>query len=90
MPDRGFLRLPVRNRELALIALALLITTAGFAAVQLARAQEFSSSPLIAAVGTNNAARPVRSGRSSGKSCPINTVILLPVVIAWSCCEAIF
>ena len=49
MPDRGFLRLPARNRELALIALALLITTVGFAAVQLARAQEFSSSPLIAA-----------------------------------------
>jgi len=48
-PDRGFLRLPMRNRELGLIGLALLITTAGFAAVQLARAQEFASSPLIAA-----------------------------------------
>ena len=48
-PDRGFLRLPMRNRELGLIALALLIATAGFAAVQLARAQEFASSPLIAA-----------------------------------------
>ena len=39
----------MRNRELGLIALALLIATAGFAAVQLARAQEFASSPLIAA-----------------------------------------
>jgi cell division protein FtsW (lipid II flippase) len=47
---RDLLTLPDRNRELGLIALAVLITTAGFAAVQLARAQEFSSAPLIAAL----------------------------------------
>ncbi|MFM7694516.1 MAG: FtsW/RodA/SpoVE family cell cycle protein [Actinomycetota bacterium] len=45
----ALLRLPARNRELALIALALLITTAGFAAVQIARAEALSWSPLIAA-----------------------------------------
>ena len=48
--ERGILDLPSRNRELGLIALAVLITTAGFAAVQLARAEEFSSSPLVAAL----------------------------------------
>jgi cell division protein FtsW (lipid II flippase) len=48
--ERGILDLPSRNRELGLIGLAVLITTAGFAAVQLARAQEFSSSPLVAAL----------------------------------------
>ncbi len=47
---RGYVDLPSRNRELGLIALALVITTAGFAAVQIARAQEFSSAPLIAAL----------------------------------------
>ncbi len=47
--SRGLLALPARNRELGLIVLALAITTAGFAAVQLARAQEFASDPLIAA-----------------------------------------
>ena len=47
---RELLHLPSRNRELGLIALALLIATAGFAAVQLARAQEFSSAPLTAAL----------------------------------------
>ena len=46
--ERGILDLPSRNRELGLIGLAVLITTAGFAAVQIARAQEFSSSPLVA------------------------------------------
>ncbi len=45
----ALLRLPARNRELVLIALALLITTAGFAAVQIARAEALSWSPLIAA-----------------------------------------
>jgi len=45
----AYLRLPLRNRELGLIALALAITTAGFAAVQIARAEAFSTSPLIAA-----------------------------------------
>ena len=48
--ERGILDLPSRNRELGLIGLAVLITTAGFAAVQIARAQEFSSSPLVAAL----------------------------------------
>jgi cell division protein FtsW (lipid II flippase) len=48
--ERGMLDLPSRNRELGLIGLAVVITTAGFAAVQLARAQEFSSSPIIAAL----------------------------------------
>ena len=48
--ERGILDLPTRNRELGLIGLAVVITTAGFAAVQLARAQEFSSSPLVAAL----------------------------------------
>lgn len=48
--ERGMLDLPTRNRELGLIGLAVVITTAGFAAVQLARAQEFSSSPIIAAL----------------------------------------
>ena len=48
--ERGILDLPSRNRELGLIGLAVVITTAGFAAVQLARAQEFSSSPIVAAV----------------------------------------
>ncbi len=47
--SRGLLKLPQRNRELGLILLALGITTAGFAAVQLARAQEFGAAPLIAA-----------------------------------------
>ena len=47
--ERGILDLPSRNRELGLIGLAVLITTAGFATVQIARAQEFSSSPLVAA-----------------------------------------
>ena len=48
--ERGMLDLPSRNRELGLIGLAVVITTAGFAAVQLARAQEFSSSPIVAAL----------------------------------------
>jgi len=48
--ERGILDLPSRNRELGLIGLAVVITTAGFAAVQIARAQEFSSSPLVAAL----------------------------------------
>ena len=48
--ERGILDLPSRNRELGLIGLAVLITTAGFATVQIARAQEFSSSPLVAAL----------------------------------------
>ena len=48
--ERGMLDLPTRNRELGLIGLAVVITTTGFAAVQLARAQEFSSSPIIAAL----------------------------------------
>ena len=48
--ERGILALPSRNRELGLIGLAVLITTAGFATVQIARAQEFSSSPLVAAL----------------------------------------
>lgn len=48
--ERGILDLPSRNRELGLIALAVLITTAGFAAVQVARAEEFSSAPLVAAL----------------------------------------
>ncbi len=45
----SYLRLPRRNRELGLIVLALAIATAGFAAVQIARAEAFTSSPLIAA-----------------------------------------
>lgn len=48
--ERGILDLPSRNRELGLIGLAVVITTVGFAAVQLARAQEFSSSPIVAAL----------------------------------------
>ncbi len=48
--ERGILDLPTRNRELGLIGLAVVITGSGFAAVQLARAQEFSSSPLVAAL----------------------------------------
>jgi cell division protein FtsW (lipid II flippase) len=44
-----YLRLPLRNRELGLLVLALVITTAGFAAVQIARAEVFAWSPLIAA-----------------------------------------
>ncbi|MGA0122541.1 MAG: FtsW/RodA/SpoVE family cell cycle protein [Gaiellales bacterium] len=46
---RPYLRLPLRNRELGLLVLALVITTAGFAAVQIARAEVFAWSPLIAA-----------------------------------------
>ena len=48
--ERGILDLPARNRELILIALAMLIGTAGFLSVDTARAQSFSSSPLIAAM----------------------------------------
>ena len=48
--ERGILDLPARNRELILIALAMLIGTAGFLSVDTARAQAFSSSPLIAAM----------------------------------------
>jgi cell division protein FtsW (lipid II flippase) len=46
---RDIVRLPSRNRELGLIVLALIVATAGFAAVQIARADTFASSPLIAA-----------------------------------------
>lgn len=46
---RSYLRLPARNIELGLLLLALGITTAGFAAVQLARAQAFDTAPLVAA-----------------------------------------
>ena len=48
-PERSLLRLPARNRELGLLAIALLIAAAGFAAVQIARADAFDSAPLIAA-----------------------------------------
>ena len=48
--ERGILDLPARNRELILIALAMVIGTVGFLSVDTARAQSFSSSPLIAAM----------------------------------------
>jgi cell division protein FtsW (lipid II flippase) len=46
---RSLLRLPARNRELGLLAIALLIAAAGFGAVQIARADAFDAAPLVAA-----------------------------------------
>lgn len=43
------IRQPVRNRELLLLLLALAIAAAGFAAVQIARAEVLDAAPLIAA-----------------------------------------
>ena len=48
--ERGILDLPARNRELVLIAFAMVIGTVGFLSVDTAREQSFSSSPLIAAM----------------------------------------
>ena len=48
--ERGILDLPARNRELVLIAIAMVIGTVGFLSVDTAREQSFSSSPLIAAM----------------------------------------
>jgi cell division protein FtsW (lipid II flippase) len=45
----ALLRLPQRNRELGLLAIAVAIATTGFAAVQIARAEAFSTTPLVAA-----------------------------------------